>query len=82
MYTCLLRATIYWTFALTDACNHISLGISPYWTLFSTNMLVCTSALGYRGEACQHLDLEPVGLEVKGRFRIRKVQPEVWCRRK
>ena len=32
----------------------------------------------YRGEACQHLDLDLVGLEVKGHFRIRKVQPEVW----
>ena len=31
------------------------------------------SALSYRGEACQHLDLDLVGLEVKGHFRIRKV---------
>jgi hypothetical protein len=31
----------------------------------------------YRGEACQHLDLDLVDLEVKGHFRIRKVQPEV-----
>jgi hypothetical protein len=28
----------------------------------------------YRGEACQHLDLD---LEVKGHLRIRKIQPEV-----
>jgi hypothetical protein len=27
----------------------------------------------YRGEAYQHLDLDLVGLEVKGYFRIRKV---------
>jgi pyruvate dehydrogenase E2 component (dihydrolipoamide acetyltransferase) len=32
---------------------------------------------GCRGEACQRLDLE-----VKGHFRVRKVQPEVWCNRK
>ena len=32
---------------------------------------------GCRGEACQCLDLE-----VKGHFRIMKVQPEVWCNRK
>jgi hypothetical protein len=31
----------------------------------------------YRGEACQHLDLDLVDLEVKGYYRIRKVQPEV-----
>jgi hypothetical protein len=31
----------------------------------------------YRGEACQPLDLDLVDLEVKGHFRIRKVQPEV-----
>ena len=31
----------------------------------------------YRGEACQPLDLDLVGLEVKGHFRIRKVQPGV-----
>ena len=36
----------------------------------------------YRGEACQHLDLDLVDLEVKGHFRIRKVQLEVWWRRK
>src|SRR5436853_7718456 len=36
----------------------------------------------YRGEACQHLDLDLVDLEVKGHFRIRKVQPEVWYSRK
>jgi hypothetical protein len=35
------------------------------------------SAPGYRGEACQHLDLDLVDLKVKGHFRIRKVQPEV-----
>jgi hypothetical protein len=35
-----------------------------------------TSDLSYRGEACQPLDLE-----VKGHFRIRKVQPGVWCRK-
>ena len=40
------------------------------------------SEVSYRGEACQHLDLDLVGLEVKGHFRIRKVQPEVWCSRK
>jgi hypothetical protein len=39
-------------------------------------------ALSYRGEACQHLELDFVGLEVNGHFRIRKVQPEVWCSRK
>jgi hypothetical protein len=32
---------------------------------------------GYRGEACQPLDLDLVDLEVKGHFHIRKVQPEV-----
>ena len=32
---------------------------------------------GYRGEACQHLDLDLVDLEVKCHFLIRKVQPEV-----
>jgi hypothetical protein len=37
---------------------------------------------GYRGEACQPLDLDLVDLEVKGYFRIRKVQPEVWYNRK
>jgi hypothetical protein len=42
----------------------------------------CTSDLSYRGEACQHLDLDLVGLEVKGHFRIRKVQPDVQCSRK
>jgi len=31
------------------------------------------SDLSYRGEACQHLDLDLVSLEVKGHFRIRKV---------
>src|SRR5271155_331369 len=36
-----------------------------------------TSDPSYRGEACQHLDLDLVDLEVKGHFRIRKVQPEV-----
>ena len=36
----------------------------------------------YRGEACQHLDLDLVDLEVKGHFRIRKVQPEVLYSRK
>ena len=35
---------------------------------------VLVSVLSYRGEACQRLDLE-----VKGHFRIRKVQPEVQC---
>jgi hypothetical protein len=40
------------------------------------------SDLSYRGEACQHLDLDLVGLEVKGLFRIRKVQPDVQCSRK
>ena len=35
----------------------------------------------YRGEACQPLDLDLVDLEVKGYFRIRKVQPKVWCRK-
>jgi hypothetical protein len=40
------------------------------------------SAAGYRGEACQHLDLDLVDLGVKGHFRIRKVQPEVRCSRK
>ena len=30
---------------------------------------------GYRGEACQPLDLDLVDLEVKGYFRIGKVQP-------
>ena len=34
------------------------------------------SAPSYRGEACQHLDLDLVGLEVKGHFRIRKAQPD------
>jgi hypothetical protein len=38
---------------------------------------VQTSDLSYRGEACQPLDLDLVDLEVKGHFRIRKVQPEV-----
>jgi hypothetical protein len=33
------------------------------------------SAPGYRGEACQPLDLDLVDLEGKGHFRIRKVQP-------
>src|SRR5271154_5958382 len=40
------------------------------------------SDLRYRGEACQPLDLDLVDLEVKGHFRIRKVEPEVWCSRK
>jgi hypothetical protein len=35
------------------------------------------SDLSYRGEACQHLDLDLVDLEVKCHFRIRKVQAEV-----
>jgi hypothetical protein len=35
------------------------------------------SNLSYRGEACQHLDLDLVDLEVKCHFRIRKIQPEV-----
>jgi hypothetical protein len=39
--------------------------------------LYAASDPGYRGEACQYLDLE-----VKGHFRIRKVQPEVQCSRK
>jgi hypothetical protein len=36
-----------------------------------------SSDLSYRGEACQHLDLDLVDLEVKCHFRIRKVQAEV-----
>jgi len=39
--------------------------------------MLAISDSGYRGEACQHLDLDLVDLEVKGYFRIRKVQPEV-----
>jgi hypothetical protein len=35
---------------------------------------ILTSDLNYRGEACQHLDLDLVDLEVKCHFRIRKVQ--------
>jgi hypothetical protein len=41
------------------------------------SLLVGCSDPGYRGEAYQHLDLDLVDLEVKGHFRIRKVQPEV-----
>jgi hypothetical protein len=40
------------------------------------------SGLSYRGEACQHLDLEASEVEVKGHFRNRKVQLEVWYSRK
>jgi hypothetical protein len=54
--------------------------ISPQTDTVSQNRY--SSAPGYRGEACQHLDLDLVDLEVKGHFRIRKVQPEVWCSRK
>jgi hypothetical protein len=43
---------------------------------------VFSSDLSYRGEACQHLDLDLVDLEVKGHFRIRKVQPDVQYSRK
>ena len=38
--------------------------------------IVGGSAPSYRGEACQHLDLE-----VKYHFGIRKAQPEVRCSR-
>jgi hypothetical protein len=62
-----------------DSLSPTSNTAQPYhlydaWTL--------SSALSYRGEACQHLDLDLVDLEVKGHFRIRKVQPEVWYSRK
>jgi hypothetical protein len=50
------------------------------WQTTSTTSL--GSEPGYRGEACQHLDLDLIGLEVNGHFRIRKVQPKVWCSRK
>ena len=41
-------------------------------------LLMCgISDPGYRGEACQPLDLDLVDLEGEGHFRIRKVQPEV-----
>jgi hypothetical protein len=45
--------------------------------LFDRPAEIYGSDPGYRGEACQHLDLDLVDLEVKGHFRIRKVQPEV-----
>ena len=45
-------------------------------TLYRHQKYSLTSDSGYRGEACQHLDLDLVDLEVKGYFRIRKVQPE------
>ena len=42
-----------------------------------TDQKAQVSALSYRGEACQPLDLDLVDLEVKGHFRITKVQSDV-----
>jgi hypothetical protein len=59
--------------------------LSEYLTAYLSECLTARlsgcSDLSYRGEACQHLDLDLVDLEVKGHFRIRKVQPEA-CSRK
>ena len=64
------------------SCTLCKTGASPTAKRICVRDSPPSSAPGYRGEACQHLDLDLVDLEVKGHFRIRKVQPEVWCSRK
>jgi hypothetical protein len=49
----------------------VELSIGPFDVLFVQYKKDGCSASSYRGEACQHLNLDLVDLEVKGHFRIK-----------